>query len=240
MGVRIPLLAPNVEQQSTQRSGQLKLAALLYAGLALAAVAWSVLAGRPHLVYVPGQCTLFSLAWGAAAGAGLGLLVVLLSQVSLRYFGWARELYRWFAGVLGPLTGAQAFWFALLSATGEELFFRGAMQPSLGLWITSIIFGLAHLPPRRRYLHWTVSALLLGLGFGVLTEQSGNLAGAWLGHLLVNWLNLGQLKRFHAAHVEIMGGLTPPEDHGIANHAETDGDDAAPGGPDGPDGTGPG
>ncbi len=219
------------------RSGQLKLAVLLYAAFTLAALLWGWAAGRPAhaLIYVQGVHSMSSLLWGAGAGAGLGLLVVAFSQITVRRFHWARELYRWFAQILGPLSTGQAFLLALCSSVGEELLFRGAMQPTLGIWLTTLLFGLAHLPPEKRFLHWTLSATLLGLGFGAITLYSGNLAGALLGHFLVNFLNLGQLKKFAAEPVEVTGRFPKREDTTIAtddaNRCDTAPPDPPPGAP---------
>ena len=183
-------------ETQASRNGQLKLAVLLYAAFAVAALIWGALAARPWLLFTPGVTSPLDLLLGVAAGLGLGLGVVALTRLSLTHLSWAREMYRWFCQVLGPLSRRDAFWLALLSSVGEELFFRGAMQPSLGLWLTSIIFGLAHLPPRVRFLPWTATALLLGIALGGITLWTHNLAGAILAHFLINFLNLSQLNRY--------------------------------------------
>jgi hypothetical protein len=71
------------------------------------------------------------------------------------------------------------------------------MQPTLGLWITTIIFGLMHIPPKLRLWPWTLMAGLLGLLFGLMTQWSGNIAGAVLAHFIINMLNLRQIARFY-------------------------------------------
>ena len=205
---------------------------MLYAGLSLAALIWGALAGRPWLLFTPGVSTLNGLLLGAGAGAVLGLGVVLLTRTVLARFRWHQELYRWFLQVLGPLSRRDAFWLALLSSVGEELFFRGAMQPSLGIWITTAAFGLAHLPPMRRLLPWTAAALLLGLAMGYITLWSGNLAGAILAHFLVNFLNLGDLNRLAPPPVQGFTGPGAPEMSNIhTHHHETHDDPTAPDAP---------
>lgn len=44
------------------------------------------------------------------------------------------------------LSGLNPLWISLAAAVGEELLFRAALQPLLGVWITSIIFLLTHTP----------------------------------------------------------------------------------------------
>jgi hypothetical protein len=41
-------------------------------------------------------------------------------------------------------TAAEWLAFALLAGTGEEILFRGAIQPVFGLWFTSIFFAIVH------------------------------------------------------------------------------------------------
>lgn len=44
------------------------------------------------------------------------------------------------------LSGLNPLWISLAAAIGEELLFRAALQPLLGVWVTSIIFLLTHTP----------------------------------------------------------------------------------------------
>ncbi len=47
------------------------------------------------------------------------------------------------------LTGANPVWISLCAGIGEELLFRGALQPALGIVLSSFIFLIAHLPAYR-------------------------------------------------------------------------------------------
>ncbi|MDB5748921.1 MAG: hypothetical protein JWP72_3769 [Massilia sp.] len=44
------------------------------------------------------------------------------------------------------LSGLNPLWISLAAAIGEELLFRAALQPLLGVWMTSLIFLLTHTP----------------------------------------------------------------------------------------------
>lgn len=44
------------------------------------------------------------------------------------------------------LSGLNPVWISLAAAIGEELLFRAALQPLLGVWITSLVFLLTHTP----------------------------------------------------------------------------------------------
>lgn len=221
MGVRIPLLAsiPPVNR-SSPTAALVPLAAVFYGVLAAAALLWNHLAGRApiELIWDPVRASGVKLLLGVAAGLATGLLVVAISRLTVARYGWAQELYRWFAALLGPLGWRQAAALAALSAVGEELLFRGAMQPSLGLYVTSALFALAHLPPRRRLLPWTVGAAVLGLAFGAITMWTANLAGAVVAHFVINLLNLKHVSDFagqklpHAEATPSMGDNVPTDD----------------------------
>ena len=44
------------------------------------------------------------------------------------------------------LSGFNPVWISVAAAVGEELLFRAALQPLLGVWITSVIFLVTHMP----------------------------------------------------------------------------------------------
>jgi len=73
---------------------------------------------------------------------------------------------------------------------GEEVFFRGALMPWIGLVPQAILFGLLHIGPSKRFLPWTAWALLMGLVFGGLVELTGDLGGAIACHFTINFMNL--------------------------------------------------
>ena len=129
-----------------------------------------------------------------AAQFGLGLLlgaaIIVTSNVLTRFARWGQSFERMVRELFGPLAWSDCFFLALLSSLGEELFFRGALQPLLGLYPTSLLFALAHWPRNRELLPWTIMAGLLGLGFGYMSEASGQLACPIAAHFLVNFVNL--------------------------------------------------
>jgi len=75
---------------------------------------------------------------------------------------------------------------SIFSGVGEEAFFRGAVQQEFGLVVASVLFGLAHVGPDRRYLVWTAWAVLDGFVFGVLYEVSAGLLAPMLAHSMHN------------------------------------------------------
>jgi len=75
---------------------------------------------------------------------------------------------------------------SICAGVGEEILFRGAIQPYLGIWITAIVFVAIH-----GYLNWKnkplfkygVFMVLLSAGFGYLTQLVG-LNAAIIAHAL--------------------------------------------------------
>jgi len=214
------------------RPHSVRLAVLVYSGLVLIAVAWGLLDGT-----LAGWFPVTTAAWRKTAcsggiGLAIGLVVVALSRLSLRCFSWSRELYDWFGEVLGPLSVKDALLLACLSSIGEEIFFRGAMQPTCGLWITTAFFALLHFPPRLQLWPWTLLAGLLGLAFGYLVLWSGNLLGPMVAHFVINALNLIHLRRFLRAAEKLPGDASLPSmsPHEPNSHPDARGCDRLPGG----------
>ena len=67
------------------------------------------------------------------------------------------------AHMLGPVSVLQAVWLALLSGFAEELLFRGALWPHLGLVGGAVLFGVLHTVPVRSLAFYPVYAFLAGL-----------------------------------------------------------------------------
>jgi uncharacterized protein len=68
----------------------------------------------------------------------------------------------------------------LLAAVVEETLFRGAMQPRLGILVTSILFAALHTQYAVSFA--TLEVFVLGLGLGWLRKQSGSTFPGMLTH----------------------------------------------------------
>jgi membrane protease YdiL (CAAX protease family) len=174
------------------------LVALVYVVLAMAGgLLCSVVHGTspmlhpsPRLALEPVTRESLSLVMGVA----LALLVVAVTRIAVGNAGWARRLHEELRPVavgMGPGTVAVV---ALLSAAGEELFFRAFLTPLFGVIVQAVLFGLAHQVRGRSrwiYVGW---ATAVGLGLGSLHGLLGSLAGPLVAHALINAVNLAYLR----------------------------------------------
>jgi hypothetical protein len=168
------------------------LVSVLYLALAFAGIAWSTLRGDASVWRIAEKENPQTVA-GILAGAFLGLGFVFASRYATHRFEWGRALHRDLRALLGPMADREIVVLATVSAVGEEIFFRGALLPAVGLWVSSGIFALLHVGPKLRFLPWTLSTFVAGMLFGQLFLWSGDLGGPVVGHFTVNLLNLRYL-----------------------------------------------
>jgi len=132
-------------------------------------------------------------------GLGSGLLLLALWLVVRRFAPSARRLEETLARLLGRLGGDEVVALALISAVGEELAFRGALQAAIGLVPAALLFALLHFGPGRPFRLWSAYALVGGLAFGLLVAERQALGAAIVGHLIVNLIQLRRLVEVRAA-----------------------------------------
>lgn len=105
--------------------------------------------------------------------------------------------------IAGSVTLAGALGIAVVSSVSEEIFFRGFLQPRVGLFAQAVIFALAHLS----YVHLLEVVVTFGLAlvFGIMYRRTGSLWGPIAAHFLFNLLML--LAGLYAE--ELGGGADP-------------------------------
>ncbi len=128
-------------------------------------------------------------------GTALASIVVVTTPLLVERTRWARALHEELRPIVDSLSSGEITLLALSSGFAEELFFRGAMQPVLGLLLTSLVFGVVHTGPRRVFLAWSAWAFVMGLAFGLIFELSGVIWGPVLAHVLINQRNMSYMRR---------------------------------------------
>ncbi len=174
---------------------------LFYGAMAVAAVIWRMGLYSEPILFASGADEARGVALGRDLIIGLaaGGFVVAASDLVTRFTNWGEELARAMGSALGPISTPDAVLLAFASGMAEEMFFRGALQPRVGLVLASLLFGCVHFVPNRVFLPWTFFAVLVGALLGALFQWTGNLVAPVAAHILVNAINLPLLIRRYGA-----------------------------------------
>jgi membrane protease YdiL (CAAX protease family) len=161
-------------------------------GLGALGILWAVLSRRDDLGFHSYEASPPLLL------ASLGLTLVFASfNLGLftagRRYGFARPVFEFLEGAIFPLVRQASFGELLLGAAmagfSEELFFRGLLQPRIGLPAASLVFGLLHGPSRDL---WPLGVWAAGAGalLGLVYSATGNLLLPTLVHAFYDFAAL--------------------------------------------------
>lgn len=120
-------------------------------------------------------------------GWGLvGLLAVGLIGAGLMQVGVGPDQNVLADLITQTLTLPQAFLVSFLAALGEEIFFRGFLQPRIGLLPQAVVFGAIH----ATYLNGfeVLGTFVLALAFGYAYRRTDSLLAPIAGHFAANAL----------------------------------------------------
>lgn len=166
--------------------------------LVFCAFAGALFALRPETraVFTAGLAPAVQLLVGLGAGAALALNSLLSYRLARFSPGNARTIDGYDRL---DLSGWNPLWFALAAGIGEELLFRGALQPLLGLWAATALFVAAHARAYRFRVDRTALAqiatlLAVGLLFGVVTRYVG-LYAAIVAHVATDLAGLHVVRK---------------------------------------------
>ena len=154
--------------------------------------------------------TWVTLLWTPLIGVGVGLITVQVFRGLEVRMVWLSDLHAEFRSIFGRPRRAELFLLAAASGLGEEVLFRGAMLDATGIWVSSIVFALLHIPPRLSLWPWTLSSLVLGLVLAGLTVATGNLGAAVAAHFVINLQNLTYITR-NRPRVTLRGPIRPAD-----------------------------
>lgn len=129
-------------------------------------------------------------------GLLLAVVVIVATRITVVRFPWAQRLHLELRPIAHGLNASQIAAIAIFSSLGEELMFRGLVQPWIGVLPTAVVFGLCHQIPGPARWVWVTWATFVGLAFGLIFAATGSLLGALLAHALINAVNLAFLRDF--------------------------------------------
>jgi membrane protease YdiL (CAAX protease family) len=184
-------LAPTPRAPRLSRAGVI---VTLYGALGAIAIVWGALRGSAN-IYQYGPRNIVHLVASPFVGLAFGLGIVFLSRLAVHSMEWARVLHREFHAVVHELSAREIFLLAAASSLGEELFFRGALLPAVGLAWSSLLFAAMHLRAQWRFLPWTLMSFIMGLAMGLVYMKLGDLSAAIVAHFTINFLNLSYIAK---------------------------------------------
>lgn len=82
---------------------------------------------------------------------------------------------------------------AAAAGVGEELLFRGALQPEIGLIWSSVVFGGLHTAGRET-VAFGVWAMFMGVGLGLLAVETNGLLAPTVAHGVYDAVAIGYLR----------------------------------------------
>jgi uncharacterized protein len=131
------------------------------------------------------------------------LALVAIGIISQDFFKKEKRFYHNLIAQLDLGLGSILF-LSLCAGFAEELFFRGGLQPLLGLWWTSIVFVAIHgylNPYNWRISVYGIAMVLFIAGIGYLFQQIG-LISAMAAHTMLDvvlFLNMTQNQKKESA-----------------------------------------
>ena len=91
---------------------------------------------------------------------------------------------------------------SIVSAASEEIFFRAALQPNLGVFLTSVIIGLLQLGPQAKFTAFTAFSFIRNCIFGMLFYYTKVIFVPFMVHALLNMIYLFNLSDIKSRRLE--------------------------------------
>ncbi len=174
---------------------------LAYAGMASLALTVGTLRGEPNVLEtVPRVASfrddaIFAHVVSLALSAMIAAAVVVGSRTWSNRAGALAALADELRPFARSLPSGAIVPVAVGAAFGEEMLFRGALAPWLGLLGSTAIFALLHQTHGPSRVTWMLFAGIVGLGFGAVFLMTGSLVGPFVAHAIINAVNLRLLRR---------------------------------------------
>ena len=135
-------------------------------------------------------------------GTLLGVLITQLISIVVD-IPWFYESKKHFVDLIGPvgLSLPAIVFVSFCAGFGEELFFRGALQYWLGIWITAILFVVLHGYIHLKDLKLSIYGAMLIIGsacFGYMADYIG-LLSAMVAHTIYDIIMFIKIKKSYAS-----------------------------------------
>lgn len=141
------------------------------------------------------------LQWLTLGLLGTGVLTI-QSYLFEEFFPSFKSLRGLLTRFMGAVPTLALLYLSLIATIAEEILFRGAIQPAIGLVGAALLFGLLHIGPTGRLSSWSVWAVVAGLLLGWMFEQTSSLWPGILTHSLVNVISMLRMRRDYRSLLE--------------------------------------
>ena len=179
---------PEGEDRARLAWGVIAFGLLLELAIGVAGIAVGWMLNKENLL----ETLLSGASWhwiGLGAGLGLAVAVVLCLVIRLvKPLQRSRSMR--ILRVLQSANWLQVLLLCVVAGFAEEIFFRGALQPDIGIYATALLFGLLHAYGKL----YVFLAMLAGVGLGFTYELTGSLAAAVAAHTVYNLAIAVQVK----------------------------------------------
>ncbi len=129
-----------------------------------------------------------------ALGLVVALVVIVGTRLTVARSAWAKRLHVELRPIAHGLSLSQIMLIAFFSSLGEELLFRGLLQPWVGVLPAAVVFGICHQVPGPARWVWVCWATAVGIAFGAIFAATGSLVGALVAHAVINAVNFTYLR----------------------------------------------
>lgn len=138
------------------------------------------------------------------SGFGIATAVLAIALIRTEWFKESKSFFQQFITDLNP-TLPEMLFYSFCAGVGEELLFRGGLQPWLGIWVTAIIFIALHGYLSLTDITTTIYGLLMVLvsaGFGYLMVEVGIFSSMtahfWFDVMMFVYIKWGHKSKFVA------------------------------------------
>lgn len=119
----------------------------------------------------------------ASLSVGILLITSYLFQVYfLSYRTHKNEVGR----IIGPLNLSNVIFISFFGAIAEELFFRGVLQPYLGVVLLSLLVSIFQISPTKGFSMLTLLSFVTSILLGILFARTHSLIPGLIVHFIVN------------------------------------------------------
>lgn len=132
----------------------------------------------------------------------LGIVVASHELIKMKFLSFT-EHQQSIHQIWSKLSTSQGYYISCFAAISEELFFRAALQPALGVVLTASMVTMLHISPKLKYTGLSALSFIKACVLGLIYAASQSLILVILSHFLINIHSLLQLQKIKISTKEV-------------------------------------